>query len=212
MLPPVYCHRLPCWSSCIKGHTHEHGKSISLPLISLRGLPGRLTELDSSCCTHDARARLARAIQPSSRDPSQLQLCHVTTRNFESHRVTDLCRRTVTFLALCSRSRSGAGAGAAGGSLDCGCPCVHQRQVPAIHVVGERGGAPVPVHRQSGGLFRCAPGRVPTVQTVQKTGEILQVLFLDTVETPVVVQRHVLGLRQCRKLWKFHRCSSWTRH
>ena len=30
--------------------------------------------------------------------------------------------------------------------------------------------------------------RVPTVQTVQKTGEIPQVLFLDTVETPVVVQ------------------------
>ena len=36
--------------------------------------------------------------------------------------------------------------------------------------------------------------RVPTVQTVQKTGEIPQVVFLDTVETPVVVQRQVLGL------------------
>ena len=35
--------------------------------------------------------------------------------------------------------------------------------------------------------------RVPTVQTVQKTDEIPQVVFLDTVETPVVVQRQVLG-------------------
>ena len=43
--------------------------------------------------------------------------------------------------------------------------------------------------------------RFPTVQTVQKTGEIPQVLFLDTVVTPVIVQRQVLGLRQYRKLW-----------
>ena len=50
--------------------------------------------------------------------------------------------------------------------------------------------------------------RFPTVQTVQKTGEIPQVLFLDTVETPVVVQRQVLGLRQCRKLWNFRSCSA----
>ena len=42
--------------------------------------------------------------------------------------------------------------------------------------------------------------RVPTVQTLQKTGEIPQVLSLDTVVTPVVVQRQVLGLRQYRKL------------
>ena len=35
--------------------------------------------------------------------------------------------------------------------------------------------------------------RVPTVHTVQKTDEIPQVVFLDTVETPVVVQRQVLG-------------------
>ena len=31
--------------------------------------------------------------------------------------------------------------------------------------------------------------RVPTVQTVQKTGETLQVLFLDMVVMPVVVQQ-----------------------
>ena len=31
-----------------------------------------------------------------------------------------------------------------------------QRQAPAVHV-RERGGVPAPVHRQSGGLFRCAP-------------------------------------------------------
>ena len=53
-----------------------------------------------------------------------------------------------------------------------------------------------------------AGGRVPTVQTVQKTGKIPQVLFLDTVETPAVVQRQVLGLRQCRKLWNFRSCSA----
>ena len=45
----------------------------------------------------------------------------------------------------------------AGGSLGYERPCDHQRQVPAVHVVRELGGAPVPVHRQSGGLFRCAP-------------------------------------------------------
>ena len=32
-----------------------------------------------------------------------------------------------------------------------GRPCDHQRQVPAVHVVRERGGAPVPVLRQCGG-------------------------------------------------------------
>ena len=36
--------------------------------------------------------------------------------------------------------------------------------------------------------------RVPTVQTVQKTGEIPPVVFLDKVETPVVVQRQVPGV------------------
>ena len=36
-------------------------------------------------------------------------------------------------------------------------PCDHQRQVPAVRVVRELGGAPVPVHRLSGGLacFAC---------------------------------------------------------
>ena len=48
--------------------------------------------------------------------------------------------------------------------------------------------------------------RVPTVQTVQETGEIPQVLFLDTVAMPVVLQRQVLGLRQYRKLWNFRSC------
>ena len=47
--------------------------------------------------------------------------------------------------------------GAAGESFGCGRPCDHQRQVPAVHCVRGRGGAPDPVHRQSGGLFRCAP-------------------------------------------------------
>ena len=36
--------------------------------------------------------------------------------------------------------------------------------------------------------------RVPTVQTVKKTGEIPEVVFLDKVETPVVAQRQVLGV------------------
>ena len=42
-----------------------------------------------------------------------------------------------------------AGAGAVGGSPGCGRPCDHQRQVPAVHCVREREGAPVSVHRQS---------------------------------------------------------------
>ena len=48
------------------------------------------------------------------------------------------------------------------------------------------------------------------MQTVQKT-EIRQVQFLDW-DTPVVVQRQVLVVRQRRKLWSFRscsRCSSW---
>ena len=97
MLPSVSCHRLHCQSSCIPGHTYDRGKSISLPLIVLRGPPERLKELNSSCCTHDVLALLARAIQASSRDPSRLQLCHFTTH---------LCQRTITFLALYSRSRA----------------------------------------------------------------------------------------------------------
>ena len=36
-------------------------------------------------------------------------------------------------------------------SRSCARPCDHQRQVLAVHVVREIGGAPVPVHRQSGG-------------------------------------------------------------
>ena len=36
-------------------------------------------------------------------------------------------------------------------SRSCGRPCVHQRQVLAVHVVRVLRGAPVPVHRQSGG-------------------------------------------------------------
>ena len=45
-------------------------------------------------------------MQTNSRDSSQLQFCHFTTRNIESHRLTDLCQRTVTLLALYSRSRA----------------------------------------------------------------------------------------------------------
>ena len=95
MHPSVSYHRLPCWSSCIPGHTHEHGKSTSLPWIILRGPPERLKELNSNCCTHDVLALLARAIQASSRDPSRLQLCHFTTR------LTDLCQRTITPAISC---------------------------------------------------------------------------------------------------------------
>ena len=51
----------------------------------------------------------------------------------------------------------GLGRGVAVGSPGYGPPCDHQRQVPAVHVVRELGGAPVPVHRQSGGhsCFLC---------------------------------------------------------
>ena len=37
--------------------------------------------------------------------------------------------------------------------------------------------------------------RLPTVQTVLKTGEFPQVQFLDLVDTPVIVQRQVRSLR-----------------
>ena len=38
--------------------------------------------------------------------------------------------------------------------------------------------------------------RLPTVQTVLKTGELPQVQFLDLVDMPVIVQRQVRSLRQ----------------
>ena len=91
---------------CIPGHTHEHGKSISLPLIILRGPPEQLKELIPSCCAHDVLTFLARAIQASSRDPSRLQLCHFTTHGFRSRRLADLCQRTIILLALYSRPRA----------------------------------------------------------------------------------------------------------
>ena len=90
---------------------------------------------------------------------------------------------------------SGAGVGVAVGSPGYGRPCDHQRQVLAVLVVRELGGAPVPVHRQSGGhsLF-FVQRRVPTVLTVQKTVVILLVLFFDSVEdAPLLYNDRCLG-------------------
>ena len=50
-----------------------------------------------------------------------------------------------------------AGAGSAGGRLLVVDVPVILSDVPAVHCVRERGCAPDPVHRQSGGVFRCAP-------------------------------------------------------
>ena len=54
----------------------------------------------------------------------------------------------------------------------CGRPC--DRQVPAVQVVHVLEGAPDSVHRQRGGLFRCAPATCTHSATVQKTGDIPQ--------------------------------------
>ena len=63
----------------------------------------------------------------------------------------------------------------------CGRPCARQRQVPAVQVVHVLEGAPASVYRQECWTFLfCVQRRVPTVRTVQKTVEVLQVLFLDS--------------------------------
>ena len=111
-----------------------------------------------------------------------------------------------------------AGAGGAGFNSVCGAdpggrgrPCDLQRQVPAVQVVHVLG-APDSVHRQSAGPPYYATETCSHSATVQKTGEIPQVHFLDkVVGIPVGVQRLVPGLRQRRKLWKCRGCSSSTR-
>ena len=80
------------------------------------------------------------------------------------------------------------------GSGGCGRPCDHQRQAPAVHCVRERGGAPFQFIDRVVDFSVVFQRRVPTVQTVQKTGEFPQVLFLDRLMTPVVMQRQVLGV------------------
>ena len=58
------------------------------------------------------------------------------------------------------------------------------------------------VPRQSGGLSSCMQILVRTVHTVQQTVEISQLQFLGlVVDAPVAVQRQVLRLGLCRKLW-----------
>ena len=63
-------------------------------------------------------------------------------------------------------------------------------RVPAVQRV-LLGGASDPVHRQSALTFCVRRRRVPTVQTVQKTIGIPQVLFLGEVVVSVVIQRQV---------------------
>ena len=50
-------------------------------------------------------------------------------------------------------------------------------------------------------------------KTVRKTGDSPGAVLGDDVDVPVVLQRQVLGVGQCRKLWRFRscrRCSSWN--
>ena len=79
--------------------------------------------------------------------------------------------------------------------------------VPAIPVLGR--GAPDSVHRQSANLPVVQQGRVPTMQTVQKTAEIPQVLFL--VHVAVNMQRQVPPVLSdsWRCLKSVHRQSLW---
>ena len=60
------------------------------------------------------------------------------------------------FKAVVGERGGGAGAGVAVGSPGYGRPCELQRQVPAVFGVRGLGGAPVPVHRLSGGHSCCA--------------------------------------------------------
>ena len=53
--------------------------------------------------------------------------------------------------------------------------------------------------------------RVPTVQTVQKTGEIPQLQFLDKVDDARCCTTTGAGSGQSRKLWRFRSCSALTR-
>ena len=65
-------------------------------------------------------------------------------------------------------------------------PVIIQRQAPTVHVWTWR--CPSSSSSTEWWTFLLwVQRRAPTVQTVQKTSEIPQVLFLDTVETPVVV-------------------------
>ena len=68
----------------------------------------------------------------------------------------------------------------------CRRPCDHQRRVPAVHDVRESGGASDSVHLHTFGTSVATQSQVPTVHT-------LQVLFLEVVDMPVVVQRQVQG-------------------
>ena len=53
--------------------------------------------------------------------------------------------------------------------------------------------------------------RVPTVQTVQKTGEIPQLQFLDKVDDARCCTTTGAGSGQSRNLWRFRSCSALTR-
>ena len=98
------------------------------------------------------------------------------------------CRRTVlTWLREVEAVTSGGGGGGGRGcggsaswwacSFGCGRPCAHAGRVPAVLAV-RLYGASDPVHRQSASTSSMRRWRVPTVQTVEKTVEVPQVLFL----------------------------------
>ena len=80
-------------------------------------------------------------------------------------------------------------------------PCALQRQVPAVYEVELK----VPQIRFISSLLDIPvvlQRRVPTVQTLQKTGDsAAPVQFLVGFDVPVVVQRLAPGSGQCRQLW-----------
>ena len=57
----------------------------------------------------------------------------------------------------------------------------------------------IPVHRQSGGYFSCFTETGLTVQNCAKDRRFARCISWIGWDTPVVVQRQVLGLGQCRK-------------
>ena len=74
----------------------------------------------------------------------------------------------------------------------------HAARVPAV-LLRVHGGASVPVHRQSGGYFSCFTETGLTVQNCAEYWRFARCSSWIGWDMPVVVQRQVLGIGQCRK-------------
>ena len=73
----------------------------------------------------------------------------------------------------------------------------HAAPVPAV-LRRVRGGASVPVHRQSGGYFSCFTETGLTVQNCAEDRRFARCSSWNGWDTPVVVQRQAVWCRQCR--------------